>query len=46
MESNLRSVFFGRTLTDNLNRFIRLANLITLTINLSFLVYLNRKLRG
>ncbi len=30
MEGNLRSVFFGRTLTDNLYRFIRLATLITL----------------
>ena len=46
MEGNLRSVFFGRTLTDNLDRFIRLANLITLTVNLSILVYLNRKPRG
>ena len=46
MEGNLRSVFFGRTLTDNLNRFIRLANLITLTVNLYILVYLYRKLRG
>lgn len=46
MEGNLRSVFFGRTLTDNLDRFIRLANLITLTVNLSVLVYLNGKLRG
>ena len=46
MEGNLRSVFFGRTLTDNLDRFIRLADLITLTVNLSVLVYLNGKLRG
>ena len=46
MEGNLRSVLLGRTVADDLDRFIRLANLITLTVDLSVLVYLNGKLRG